>query len=269
MFTTIVRNEARLTTRPLLIGAGLIALIYAVSLGLVALNWTVISSLALSICILAAVGLVVAAVVYLLVHYARSMYGRVGYFTMTIPVRGRVLFAGKAVWAYLVILIAALVAFPAGVVALGVQSVANGGTFGSVLDPFKGLADHPWLLACVIVFALSMIALTIAQYSFYISVGSEARFGSLGAGGPVIVYVITYVVLQLLTVVAMVAIPIALSVAANPELVSFNTIDWVSNPSKYDTQSLIPVGFVPIYLVSLVVFVIWTIRSIERRTSLR
>ncbi len=268
MFSTILRQEARLTLRPLLIGLGMVALIYLVSLGLAALNWPVVSDLAQMVALLCAVAIPAGASIYLLVHYYRSMYGRVGYFTMTLPVRGRTLYAAKAVYAFAVILVATVIAIPAGVGLFAVQNAVRGISVGDFLKPYlTGMANHPVVTAVWVVAGLFLVAFTVVQYAFYVTVGSEARFASLGMGGPVVVYVIGYVVLQILTLVGMIAIPIGLTLGEQNTFTGVNVWRMINDGGS--TQEIVPIGFAPVMLVAMVVLVIWTIRSIERRTSLR
>ena len=121
---------------------------------------------------------------------------------------------------------------------------------------------------------------SVIQYAFILTLGSEARFHGMGrAGGPVIMYIITYLLQQLVSMVGLLLIPFGLrfTLAADGEMVT--AIDLVAEsswPSLRDTlmgiekQSFtLGLGFILLLLALYIVYMVMTIKSLEHHTSLR
>lgn len=267
MYTTLIKHEALQMGRPLLVAAGVWAVAFALSIGLTLLDLTVVSEFAGGLAVVLAVGVAVGVGVYLLVSYYRTTAGRVAYLTMSIPVRGRVLYAAKATWAFVLLLVSMVVAMFATVVAVGALAEASGGDFGDVWSRFAsafGSTAATVAMAAVVVIAT---ALLIAEFAFYVTWGNRAEFHRFGAGGPVLVGLVGYVAMQFVTLAAILLIPLGVDVGT-PGL-SLVHESFLSQFGSNAAEPVIPVGFVPAYVILLAVLVLGTIRSLERRTSLR
>ncbi|ASK65265.1 hypothetical protein CFK39_04825 [Brachybacterium avium] len=187
MITTLMKHEW-LRTRGLLgtiTGAALLLVIAGTAL--TATGWPGISVIGVLMLVAALGGLVPALQIALTIHYWQSSFGRTGYFTQSLPVRGTTIFTAKLLWALLISL--------AGlIVVLGMLCAAwpvLAGQLGTERNPFtvisqlwSGYAEVvpvPLLVAAVGLF-VGMILIWPIQYFFAASVGSEAPLNRLGLG---------------------------------------------------------------------------------------
>lgn len=230
--------------------------------------------------ILTAVGAVVGALGLLLLpfgllgyfwwRYYQTMYGPQGYLSMTLPVKGRLLFWSKALWAFIVITVGYGLVLFGWAILVGIAS-------GDGMLSFFELAfrsHQPLMVWGVVAFIPLGIAVTVVTGAFAITVGSEARFWRLGLGGPVLITFATYLVYQLVVIASMLFIPVSLVIPN----VGVNYLTYESMlPSLLESigaatpqpESLIGLGFIPAIAILGALASWWSVRSIERRTSLR
>lgn len=252
------------------------------SLALYALNLPIVSDLALGAAILALVVAVLSLPLLLLVSYYRSLYSAEGYLSFTLPVRGRELYASKALTAFIYIIIdlllsAILVAF--FIMATDLNSrLPLFTTLGSLRESFMALDNKGTLILLFSAYILFTLFMMITQFAFVITKGSEARFHRIGLGGPVIVYLITYVIQQVVSLVGMIALPLGVHFGINPDgsasdisIVFRSSLESFKAAIRGDAQTdfTMGLGFVLMLLLTGVVYVGLTIRSIEKHTSLR
>jgi hypothetical protein len=137
----------------------------------------------------------------------------------------------------------------------------------------------PWGIGLVFYF-LGAGLITIIALIFAITVGSEAKFHRLGAGGPVLFYVIYYLASQLLAIPSLFFIPLGVRISldsgtdafANFELVKEGmlryTLDNLGSASDPD-YVIIGLGFIFTAILLAVVMVILSYRSFDKKFSLR
>ena len=130
------------------------------------------------------------------------------------------------------------------------------------------------------VYVLISGLITIIALIFVITVGSEARLHRLGAGGPVLLYVIYYIASQLLTIASMLLIPLGVKMDLDPTTGAFVNFELVTEGTfRYFMDSLgsgadpnyaiIGIGFIFTQILLAVVMVILTYRSFDKKFSLR
>lgn len=131
----------------------------------------------------------------------------------------------------------------------------------------------------LIVYFLFVSFCSIAQMNFVISKGMEARFHRIGLGGPVVMYVITYLVQQFASLAGMLLLPLGIRFdiladgsASNISFVMESSLEAFKDAitgganQEYFTLGL---GFALFLLILAIVYVFMTIRSLERHVSLR
>lgn len=273
MIGTLIKHEAIRTRGFLLTIAGGALAIGAIGALTAATGWPVLSQFGALLGLAGTFGLIPALQLAQAVDYWRSGYGRIGYFTQTLPVRGARIYWAKLLWAAIV-----LVAGIAGSLAIGL--LVWSGTAGLVglepLDVFPLVGDalalafeaSPWLTAVaaplllVLLYGLSTVTLFCAA-----SVGSEQRMHRLGLGGPVLVWFLLHTATQLVMLVLILAIPFGLGLTASGEL-ELLPVDMLTAMLQNTDLQLMPIGFVPAVLV-LVPLMVWrTARSWNRKVSL-
>ena len=132
-----------------------------------------------------------------------------------------------------------------------------------------------WLVfATLIMFAVFSL---LNSLFFSIAKGSEARFHHLGVGGPIVVYLILYAVQQLVSVVALLLIPLGIQIT-NPagQLPEFSLV-YESSLSMFNEMlsgadpntAVIGIEIVPVAVLFSFLLLVLTINSHRRHTSVR
>lgn len=271
MIGTLLAQEFRSTRKNLLSTVGVALLVVLVSLTLTALKVPVLGSVTMLLGIAVAVAVTPIVLGLLVENYWRSMYGREGYFTMALPVRGRTLFAAKALYGFVVALVALLITL-SGLLGAGIAyALSIGRDPGEFLR--EGLAMiQPWMVWFGVIVALLQVGYLVVAGAAIMSIGAQGRFNHLGFGAPVIGGVIVYVVMQIVTFAAILFIPLGVvltgedagSVAAEGMLPGF-----IASIQHQAAPHVLGLGFVVTSLAAIVLLAWWGIRSIERHTSLR
>lgn len=270
MYGALLKHEARIQTRTLLSYLGMALAIFAGGLAVMLLRVPLLAEIGNAVAIMACLLLAVGIPVTLLERYYTSMYGREGYLTHAIPAKHTTLYAAKFTWAALVwaasLLIAAALAYGIAVT----QTIMAGGTASDTWTALTtALADaNQTALALGIAWVVVGLLTYVAQFGWVVTFGMEDRFRSLGLGGPVLVWFVTYLLMQIVTIVAMVLIPVGVTLDFR-ELVFASFLGELPKAFANEDPSFIPLGWLPVILVTLPVYVIWTLHSLKKHTSLR
>lgn len=128
MFGALLAQEFRFTLRNLLQ-----ILLWATAVGIasavmVAMGLPVISHIGQFFLNIVIVGIAIATLVVMTVHYWRSMHGAQVPFTHSIPVSGRMLFAAKVLYYLLAVGFSAIPIILAGLLLVSVQTIGQGGS---------------------------------------------------------------------------------------------------------------------------------------------
>ena len=116
----------------------------------------------------------------------------------------------------------------------------------------------------------------MSQLFFAISFGSQARFHHLGIAGPIIFYLVLNFFLEMLTLIAMVFIPLGFELrldpgsglpTAGPRLVGYGMFELIRNPQ--DNYVIIGLGGILITAIAMAALYWGSYRLIKNRTSLR
>ena len=274
MMTQLLRHQFRSTWRTLGSVVGVIALVALVSLIAALLRLPVLGPLGQGIATAALIALVPVVLVVLAVEYWQTMYGREGYFTMSLPVRGRELLAAKTLHAALVALVTTLLACGGALLTLvaraRLERVPVGEALSGWWDSIGALpVGMVWLVVVGVV--LDLVTLVV-QVASVLSISAEGRFNHLGVGAPLIGLVVLYLVNQVVSLVAMLWIPVGV-VLQGPDagqLVARGMwggfVEAVRTGADPDVVGL---GSLPAGVVVAALLAWWAVRSIERHTSLR
>ncbi|MFE6996366.1 hypothetical protein ACFVAE_10440 [Microbacterium sp. NPDC057659] len=272
MIATLFGQEFRSTRKNLLAVIGTVVLVAAVSLVFAALNVPILGGIGLYLGIVAFILLVPIVLVVLAENYWRTMYGREGYFTMAIPVRGRTLFTAKLLYGLVGSLIA-LVVTAAGLLvgAVVFAMPQSDDPWGLVVDGLS--AVEPWMVWLGALSIVLQLAYLVVAGSAMMTIGAEGRFNHLGFGSPVIGAIVLYLVMQIVTFIGILFIPFGIRLSGPdagqlvPQSMLDDVMKAIDNPG-YQPEVL-GLGFVITTLVVMVVLAWWGARSVERHTSLR
>lgn len=277
MIGTLFVQEWRTTRKYLLITIGIALLVAAVSLIPGILGVPVLREFGFLLGMIAVVLITPMTFGLLIENYWRTMYGREGYFTMSLPVRGRAIFTAKVLYGILVAMLAfaITVAGAAGILSVIVSAQGEG-----VREQVSALFDalDPLMYALLVGVPIAEIVLTVIAGAAVMSIGSEARFNRLGFGAPVIGGVILYFVLQITNLVAMLFIPFGIRIHASggSELDAQSmlseigiTVEQISGSASEPESMVLGLGGVVVSVIFAIVLAWWGSRSVDRRTSLR
>lgn len=277
MIGTLIAQDFRATRKSLFAVVGVTLLVVAVSLTLTALRVPVVGGIGLVVGIIAAVAITLVVLGLLVENYWRTMYGQEGYFTMTIPVRGRTLFFAKVVYGLIVAIVGAALS------ALGLVAAAIAFALSQGLEPFDFLRTglgmvEPWMAWFAAAALLLQIVYLVVVGAGVMSVGAQARYNHLGFGAPLLGAVIVYLVMQVVTFAAIMFVPFGV-VMVGPDagsLVPRGMLDAFiaalgddAATANGQPPSVLGLGFVFTSAALIVVMAWWGARSVERHTSLR
>lgn len=277
MIGTLIAQDFRATRKSLFAVIGIALLVIVLSLTLTALRVPVIGGIGLVVGIIAAVALSLVVLGLLVESYWRTMYGAEGYFTMTIPVRGRTLFLAKVLYG-LMVSIAAAALSAAGLVAAAVAFALSQG-----LEPFDFLRTglgmvEPWMAWFAAAALLLQIIFLVVVGAGIMSVGAQGRYNHLGFGAPLLGAVIVYLVMQAVTFAAIMFVPVGI-VMVGPDagtlvprgmLTEFLAAIGGDSASAGGAQTqVLGLGFVFTSAALLALMGRWGARAVESHTSLR
>ncbi|WP_418277761.1 hypothetical protein ACNHYB_07280 [Isoptericola jiangsuensis] len=267
---TLLKHEILRTRAVLGLVTGVAVLLALAGALLGATGWPVLASLGTVLAYGAAFVLVPVAQILLAVHYWRSSYGRTGYLTQTLPVKGSTIYWSKMLWAWLVSLVGVVVAV--GIALGATRLIALGGgplaVEVSLRDGWRSLVDVAswWGAVALVLAVLSLVLIWPTQYFFAASLGSEAPLNRMGAGGPIVVWLGVYLAIQVLTFASFAAVPLAIGVEGDGlALVHF---DLFAEMLAGSDPQVVPIGFLPALLLTTLVCLAWSVRSWGRRVSL-
>lgn len=272
MVGKLIKHEAIRTSGMLLTIFGAATLLVVLGALASATRWPVVAQIGLVGALVGTVGVLVGTQLAMGIDYWRSSYRRIGYFTQTLPVKGSTIYWAKLAWAAIAVVMGLVWAGVLGVLTFMGNATSIGyrplDVFSLVGDWFSAAADvlpwWGWVAGPAIVLVYLMFP--VVQYFFAASIGSERRLVSLGVGGPVLVWFLLYVVMQVTLLLGMIAIPFGLTVSdGRMALVGQNFLQLMLDDSQPGSM---PIGFVPVLLVALVMLVWRTTVSWNRKVTL-
>lgn len=272
MIATLFANELRVTRRTLLPTLGIMLAVIALGLAGAALQLPVLGSLGFGAAVAAILAITPVVLAVLTAHYWRTMYGAQGYFTMTIPVRGRTLYAAKVLYGVAAGLAALLLSAALALVAVMAFALTSGVAPLELLREFAAQVDFRlfWAIAAALVLTL---VFTVIAGATAMSVGAEARFNRLGFGAPVLFVVALYFVMQVLNLAGLLFIPLGVRItgpdagAIVPEGMMSQFVRAIRNPEFQ--PDVLGLGVIVVVVVVGALLAWWGARSVDRRTSLR
>lgn len=254
---------------------GLLALIFGIAIGLTVmsagmlkLNLAGISALGFITGLIAVGAFLPAVQIALGVDYWFANYRRTGYFTQTLPIKGSTQYWAKLFYGIVVCLVALVLNAGTLLLWLWASQKITGLNLRALKEAWAQL--HPmlsWEVWFIGIFILAMFACgMLIQLYFVASVGSEEPLNRLGFGGPVVVYVIYYFSYQALTLISIFLIPWGINNRADGTIGLVRESFFTGFPNV--SAEAMPIGFVPVILITYI-FLIWrTVYSWNRKVSL-
>ena len=270
MFTKLLAYEIRSRYRTDARSFGAFIAVIAVAAGIVAAGLPGISGstavLAYALCALTPVACTIAA----MADYWKTLYGQRGYFTMSLPISGKVIFWAKNTRIMIECLLALALAVGGIVAVASVAAWSDGISLAEyTAGPRSIVAGIPTSTVVLMVAAQLILAMSwVVQGSAVMTIGAEGRFNHLGFGAPIIGFVLVYVVNQVLSTVGTFFLPLSVTTDGH-----FSTeIMWTSYLATLGTEgspNVIGIGSCVLVPLFALVMGLWASRSIEKHTSLR
>ena len=270
MFTKLLAYEIRSRFRTDARSFGAFIAVIAVAAGIVAAGLPGISGstavLAYALCALTPVACAIAA----MADYWKTLYGQRGYFTMSLPISGKVIFWTKNIRIMIECLLALALAVG------GILAVASAAAWSDGISlaeytagPRSVVAGMPTLTVVIMIVVQVLVSLSwLVQGSAVMSIGAEGRFNHMGFGAPIIGFVLLYIVNQVLSTVGTFFLPLSVTTDGH-----FSTeIMWTSYLATRGTEgqpNVIGIGSYILVPLFALVMGLWASRSIEKHTSLR
>lgn len=183
---------------------------------------------AYGIAVVATIILLPAALLLSLIHYYRHFYTNQGYLAHTLPVTPGQRYYGKLVGAFLLYFLTSLIAI-FGVLILVLAKTLSERTglagFGTIIRSVVSWPQQIGLnpvLGWLLVFALWLFIFIyfFATYSFCISSGMSRRLSRFSFGGPIIVYIILYIIQQIIGLLAFLFFPLSLRLSVSLDAIN-------------------------------------------------
>lgn len=270
MFTKLLAHEIRSRYRADARSFGAFIVTIAIASGIVAAGLPGISGstavLAYALCALTPVACAIAA----LADYWKTLYGQRGYFTMSLPISGKVIFWAKNIRIMIECLLALALAV-GGILAIASAAAWSDGISLAeyTAGPRSVVAGMPTFTVVIMIVVQVLVWLSwLVQGSAVMSIGAEGRFNHMGFGAPIIGFVLLYIVNQVLSTVGTFFLPLSVTTDGH-----FSTeIMWTSYRATMGTEgqpNVIGIGSYVLVPLFALVMGLWASRSIEKHTSLR
>lgn len=289
MFGKLVKHEFRATGR-------IIPFVFLVTIfmGLITitgilLNIDALIGVSFFFLIITLIAEVVVTYGLLIWRFYKTMCGNEAYLSFTLPVKPRLLYFSKMlvsfVWVILSMLVLMLgLSLIVLVIIKGKDTSIAGIIEGiKVMTDFLGFSDHKGIaILFIIVVTVFSILGGLTSIFFAVTLGSTSRFHKFGIGGPILVYLVEYISLQMIGMLAFGLIPLALEVTVRLDeglsyrLVSRNMIEWILEETKRSATGaaasevgLIGIGTYIVLPIILAVLFMATTRIVEKHMSIR
>lgn len=273
MVRTLIHHELHRTRKPLAALLGFSTLGVLGSFLLAITGWPVISAVAAVVSLIITGAFLIVLVLGIAVDLYQSSFGRRGYLTHALPIQGSTIMWTKLAYSIIVILVGILW-YVAGITMTILAMQVSAGTplgeaWSALTAQVSAFMDTvpTWLLLAIIAMVLLMVLAYVAQVYFAVSVGSEKRFHGMQAGGPVLLYALVYLVIQLVLVIGIALVPFGLAFTGGELRLTTFQVGALFTSSGPD--EIIPLGFIPA-LALLCALLLWrTVISWQSRVALR
>ena len=271
MFTTLLMEEVRTQARR---NAGVVGIIGAVAAGAMLmslLEFPVLSSMLLVGAFVALVAMPAVVSVQAGIEYWTSMYGARGYLTMSLPVKGRSVFAAKTLYAVIAVLASAAVATLLGIGWLASYAYLLGTTLEQFLEPVRQMISMvgTGVLTFYGLTVVEGIVVMIIEVAAVMSIGAQGRWNRLGFGAPAVGFIVLYAVNQIVALIATMLLPLSFDVTSGRIVARMMLPQFIEAVQGGQEPHLVGIGSVVAAPIMAAALAWWAVHAIERHTCLR
>ncbi len=203
----------------------------------------------------------------------QNFYGKRAYFLQSVPAKTSELFISRFLFYLISLLCLYLIIGIQFWAFLRIQT-----TYFSTdeIDLLRALIKN--MLPLIIGFGLFSVLFGVFVMMATVTLGSNPAFRKLGAGGPVIMYIIIYVIQQIGTLLTLFLIPLGVKITLtadqkwNFQLLTQNMIAYYGDlftASGAESPAFIGIGFLFYYIIMGIVLAVLTYRSMKYKVNLR
>ena len=271
MFTTLLMEEARTQARRNAGVVGIVAVIAVGSMLLSLLELPVLSSMLLVGAFVALVAMPAVVSVQAGIEYWTSMYGARGYLTMSLPVKGRSVFAAKTLYAVIAVLASAAAATLLGIGWLASYAYLLGTTLEQFLEPVRQMISMvgTGVLTFYGLTVVEGVVVMIIEVAAVMSIGAQGRWNRLGFGAPAVGFIVLYAVNQIVALVATMLLPLSFDVTSGRIVARMMLPQFIEAVQGGQEPHLVGIGSVVAAPIMAAALAWWAVHAIERHTCLR
>ncbi|HHU53156.1 MAG TPA: hypothetical protein GXZ43_03630 [Clostridiaceae bacterium] len=219
----------------------------------------------------------IAIIIFTITHDYQNQQGKRSYFFRSIPAKESVIIGSRLSY-YLTYYFATVI-----VLAIGIAIFTISHTAINMMLPFhiafsiiKDIFFQTKIIGMLLFIIVYAVFHQVISMMFAITIGSHARLKSLGIGGPILVYFLHYVAMQILTLISMLFIPISIKLPENPDTgFEFRIVfeSMMPEMSKlFSAQSneikYIGIGFIFTTFIVWIIMAIWIYKCSKNKISL-
>ena len=219
----------------------------------------------------------IAMIVFSVIYDYQNQQGKRSYFFRSIPAKESAVFSSRLAYYFTYHILTVLV-FAIGITIFIVSNTAVEMKlpFHIAFSTVKDFFLQPKLIGLIFLLVVYTGLEHIISMMFAITIGSQAIFKKLGVGGPILVYFLHYIALQIITLISMLLIPISIRLPQNFDTdFQFEIVfeSMISEMSKvFSAQSndikIIGIGFILTTFVTWIIMSIWIYKASKNKISL-
>lgn len=221
------------------------------------------------LCVLSMIATAFIGFIFMIITDYQNFYGKRAYFVQSIPARTSALFSSRFLYYLITSLCLILIVVLEFIIFMKIQKIDFWG-------PMFGFYKNIFPVMLGLIFFSLICGILLMQTT--VTLGSSPAFRKLGIGGPVVVYIILYVIYQVGTLLSMLFIPLGVELSIEPsgevtsQILTQNMIAYyredLFNSAAMDAKPYIGLGFLLFYLIISVVLLAITYREMKHRVSL-
>ena len=207
----------------------------------------------------------------LAVDFWRTSWGRMGYLTHSLPVRGSAILGARLVWGAAVQVIAlawTVLASLAMAYLGGPVFQGDGPAMEEAIPRFLASLGELlpwWQWVLVVLLALFLGWFYLVMFYFAATIGSDPKLAGLGVVGPILTWIASYLVTSILCFGA-IFLPIGLTYAGGG--LDLGLVDTL-HAYQMKENNIIPLGWVVAMVMLVAACIPWMVHNWNRRISLR
>ena len=212
----------------------------------------------------------VACAIAAMADYWKTLYGQRGYFMMSLPISGKVIFWAKITRMVIECILALALALGGAVAIASAAAWSDGISLAEyTAGPRSLVAGMPTSTVVLMIAGQLILAMSWGvQGCAVMSIGAQGRFNHMGFGAPIIGFVLLYIVNQVLSTVGTLFLPLSITADGHfsTEIMWTSFLATTGTDSRPDVIGLGSYILVPLFAL---IMGLWASRSIEKHTSLR